>query len=75
MKLFIVVGIICLCLTGCASLHYQTADGTTVSYTRLFTTADSTEATVGNASIKVNGQKIDAATLNALLGLLNSTGK
>lgn len=45
---------------------------TEVTYNRLFTTADKLHAAVGDANVDVSGQKIDAATLNALLTLLNS---
>lgn len=64
--------VIALALSGCASLKYETADGTKVTYTRLFTTSDSIEASVGNASMKAGGQKIDLSTLQALLALLGS---
>lgn len=57
---------------GCASVNYEKADGTKVTYSRLFTTADSLEVTVGDASAKVNGQKIDATTLNALIQVLGA---
>ncbi len=57
-------------LAGCASLNYETKDGTKVSYTRFWTTADSIEGNVGDAKIKVNNTKIDAATLQSLLSLM-----
>lgn len=60
--------IVCLMLlVGCASVSYQTADGTKVKYTRVFTTADSIEATVGTATVKANGQRIDSEALAAIL--------
>jgi hypothetical protein len=71
----LVIAVCILALAGCASLKYETADGTKVTYSRLFTTADSIEGTVGTAKIKVGGQKIDASTLNALLGILGAAAK
>jgi hypothetical protein len=61
---------IVLMLGGCASLNYETKDGTKVSYFRLFTTADKIEGTVGEANIKVNNQKIDLDALQSVLSLM-----
>lgn len=66
----LIVLISLLCLAGCASVTYETADGTKVSYSRFLTSADSIKANVGAASVEANGQKIDAATLEALLTLM-----
>jgi hypothetical protein len=71
--------IICLLITmvflgGCAHMYYKAQDGTTVSYTRLFTTADQTKATVGAATVEINGQKIDAASMAAFFNVLNALG-
>lgn len=66
------VGLVIGGLSGCASVSYQSADGTSITYSRLFTTADSIDVKVGNASAKVNGQKIDAASLSTLLNLIQS---
>jgi hypothetical protein len=69
----LIVLIVLLCaamLAGCASLNYETKDGTKVSYFRLFTTADKIEGTVGAASIKVNNQKIDLEALQSVLNLM-----
>lgn len=71
-------GIILVCLMvalflsvfGCASLKYETADGTKVAYTRVFTTADTIKGNVGDAKVAVSGQKIDTETLQAILALL-----
>ena len=69
MKKLLVV--LCLViLTSCASVSYESADGTKVSYTRLLTSADSIKANVGTSSVEANGQKIDIATLQYLLGLM-----
>lgn len=69
----IIVLIIIVCIVmmyGCASLNYETKDGTKVSYFRLFTTADKIEGTVGEANIKVNNQKIDLDALQSVLSLM-----
>jgi len=73
MKRLTVLSIGLLMLVGCASMNYETKDGTRVSYTRLFTSADSIEAKVGEATVKANGQKIDVTALQSLLNVLNST--
>lgn len=71
MKILIVL--VCMVmLAGCASLNYETKDGTKVSYTRLFTTADKIEGTVGAANIKVNNQKIDLEALQSVLSLMGA---
>lgn len=70
MKATIILLLHIVMLSGCASLKYETADGTKVTYYRLFTTSDSIEAQVGNAKMKAGGQKIDLSTLQALLNLL-----
>jgi hypothetical protein len=62
--------IMVMSLSSCASVSYETADGTKVSYFRLFTSADSIKAQVGAAKVEANGQKLDAETLNAILGLM-----
>jgi len=71
MKVLLVI--ICVAmLAGCASLSYETKDGTKVSYTRLFTTADKIEGNVGAANIKVNNQKIDLEALQSVLSLMGA---
>lgn len=69
MKKWVLIGTLVL-LSGCASLTYETKDGTKVTYTRLFTTADSLKAKVGDAKVDIGMQRIDTETLNAILGLL-----
>ncbi len=59
-------------LSGCASLTYQSPDGTKVTYTRLFTASDTIKGTLGTATIESQGQKIDATTLNAILNILGA---
>jgi uncharacterized protein YceK len=71
----IIIGIAILLLTGCASLSYETKDGTKVTYTRLFATNDILKAEVGNAKVEINGQKIDTATLQAIINLIGGTAK
>lgn len=66
------LGLTLIALSACASLTYETKDGTKVTYKRLFTTADTLKARVGDANVEIGGQRIDAQTLNALLGLLNA---
>lgn len=68
--LLIIIVVIAMCQQGCASLNYETKDGTKVSYFRLFTTADKIEGTVGAANIKVNNQKIDLDALQSVLSLM-----
>jgi hypothetical protein len=70
------VCIMCIMLlAGCASVSYQTADGTKVTYTRFLTTSDSIEAKVGEATVKANGQKIDIEAVAALLGAVAKGAK
>jgi len=68
----IIFGLAILTLTGCASLSYENKDGTKVKYTRFFATNDSIKAEVENAKVEINGQKIDTATLQALLNLVGT---
>jgi uncharacterized protein YceK len=69
MKVLIVI-ICVVILAGCASLNYETKDGTKVSYFRLFTTADKIKGNVGTATIEVNNQKIDLEALQSVLSLM-----
>ena len=63
--------VLCMCLLqGCASLTFESKDGTKVTYTRFLTTATKIEARVADAELNMNNQKIDTATLEALLNLL-----
>jgi hypothetical protein len=75
MKTLVLAVAVLALLGGCAMVSYQSADGTSVSYSRLFTTADSLKVKVGDATAEVNGQRIDAATLGALLNVLGSAAK
>jgi len=62
--------ILCLfMLTGCASLKFKSKDAE-VSYFRLFTSASKVEAQVGDAELKMNGQKIDTKALQGILTIL-----
>jgi uncharacterized protein YceK len=70
MKALILV-VMVMVLIGCTSLNYTTADGTSVTYTRFMTNADSIVAKVGTAKVEVNGSKIDAASLQAIVNILN----
>jgi hypothetical protein len=71
----LVIAVCILALAGCASLKYETKEGTKVTYNRLFTTADTLKAKVGDANVEIGGQKINADTINALLGLLGAAAK
>jgi len=65
--------ILCLVLSGCASLTYTAPDGTTVTYTRFMTGSDTIKGKAGNATIESKGQKaIDPATLEAILNVLGA---
>jgi hypothetical protein len=66
----IVLGLVTFYMMACASVSYEAADGTKVSYTRFLTSADSIKANVGTSSVEANGQKIDLATLQYLLGAM-----
>lgn len=66
---FLIVFLGLMLLAGCASVSYQTADGTKVSYTRFLTSMDSIEATANKdgASVKANNVRAGLETLpNAL---------
>jgi hypothetical protein len=68
MKYLIVV--LCLViLSGCASVSYESPDGTKVNYTRFLTSADNIKAKVGDSSVEANGVKLDWATIQYLMGL------
>jgi outer membrane murein-binding lipoprotein Lpp len=71
----LIIAVCVLALAGCASLKYETKEGTKVTYNRLFTTADTLKAKVGDANVEIGGQKINADTINALLGLLGAAAK
>lgn len=66
------IGLVVLVLGGCASVSYETKDGTKVSYTRFLTSMDSIEASANKdgASVKANNVR---AELEALLKILGGT--
>jgi uncharacterized protein YceK len=69
----VIVVIMCLLLSGCASLTYQAPDGTKVTYTRVMTGSDTIKGTIKDASIESQGQKaIDPATLQAIINILGA---
>ena len=60
-------------LTGCASLTYEAADGSKVTYTRFMTGSDSIKGKLPGASIESKGQKaIDPETLQSVLQVLGA---
>ena len=60
-------------LAGCASLTYEAADGSRVTYTRFMTGSDSIKGKLPGASIESQGQKaIDPETLQAILQVLGA---
>ena len=64
---------IALALAGCASLTYESADGSRVTYTRVLTGSDAIKGTLPGASIESAGQKaIDPAALEALVRILST---
>ena len=72
MKKILAIILVALFLSGCASLTFESKDGTKVTYHRFLTTATKIEAQVGDAELRMNNQKIDTATLQALLNLLGT---
>lgn len=68
MKKLAIVLTICMALTGCATLTYESPDGTKVSYTRFCTGSDSIKGQAGTATIEAQGQKqLDPAVIELLL--------
>ena len=64
-----------LLITGCATLTYESSDGTKVTYTRFCTGSDSIKGIAGNASIEAQGQKqLDPAVIELLLKALTAAG-
>ncbi|MFA7175915.1 MAG: hypothetical protein WC114_01595 [Smithellaceae bacterium] len=64
---------IALCVSGCASLVYESPDGTRVTYNRFMTGADAIKGQVPGATIESTGQKaIDPAALEALVRILST---
>jgi hypothetical protein len=64
MKTVIAIAI-CLMLTGCVHVKY---DGKTVEYTNVLRSMEKIKATVGIASIQVEGSKTDAEALGTIVG-------
>lgn len=59
---------ICMVLMGCATLTYESPDGTKVTYTRFCTGSDSIKGQAGTATIEAQGQKqLDPAVIELLL--------
>ena len=57
-------------LSGCASLTYQTPDGTKVTYRRFMTGSDVIRGSIKDAKIEVRGQQVDTETLQKILNIL-----
>ena len=55
-----------LLLVGCSTLNYQSADGTTVQYTRILTKTDSISGQVGKAKVEVRGQNVNLDALQVV---------
>lgn len=70
MKYLLIVTLIVI-LSGCAITSYTKGD-ISVSHMRLFATADSIEAKVGDAEVKTNGQKIDSEALGKFLSAIGA---
>ncbi len=67
----LILFILVIILSGCATLTYRSPDGTEVTYSRLFTTSDVIKGKVGDASIQAQGQQvIDPAALQTILGII-----
>ncbi len=62
-----------LAFAGCASLTYESADGSRVTYTRILTGSDSIKGALPGASIESTGQQaIDPAVMAALVQILSA---
>jgi uncharacterized protein YcfL len=72
MKKILLVVLLTFTLVGCASLTYQTPEGTKVTYRRLLTGADMIKGQVGNATVEAKGQQqtLDADKINTLIKIL-----
>jgi hypothetical protein len=72
--IIIILSALAIC-SGCAWTSYTREDANgkiIVSHSRLFTVNDNIEANVGGSTVKVSGQKIDAATLQYLIKILGA---
>lgn len=68
MRKLAIVLTICMALSGCACLNYQSPDGTQVSYCRFCTGSDAIKGETGTAKIEAAGQKqLDPAVIQLLL--------
>jgi len=67
------IALVLVILSGCASLTYEAADGSRVTYTRFMTGSDSIKGKLPGASIESKGQKaIDPETLQSVLQVLGA---
>lgn len=65
--------VIALCVSGCASLTYESADGARVTYHRFLTGSDAVKGKLPGATIESTGQwAIDPAALEALVKILSA---
>lgn len=64
--------LVALCmLSGCASLTYESPDGTKVTYTRVLTGCDTIKGQAGSARIEAQGQQtIDPEVLQAVIKIM-----
>ena len=68
MKRLIIIAVMLLAMAGCSTMSYTSADGKTISYSRLFTGADAKVTMPDGTVIESQGQGIDAnSLLNAAL--------
>jgi hypothetical protein len=73
MKRWTVLIVIAMCISGCASLAYESADGARVTYRRFLTGSDSIKGALPGASIESTGQQaIDPAVMAALVQILSA---
>lgn len=72
LQVLITAGILAglLMMQGCASLSYETQDGTRVTYSRFLTSSDSIKGNVGTAKVEFQNQQINLEAVTALLNLL-----
>jgi hypothetical protein len=70
MKTLIIILLALTICSGCATLKYESADGTKITYTRFFTTSEKVDAKIKDGSLKMGNQTIDTATLQSLIKLL-----
>lgn len=67
-KLTLIIIMTVFILQGCATLTYESPDGTKVTYTRFCTGSDSIKGQAGTATIEAQGQKqLDPAVIELLL--------